>query len=132
MMEQMEMDMRTDAEAAADGAVDTAVRMISKLYRDEIRIRSGYEAFGVIMEAEGKTLSFRKSIQKATEKMLGTLDTGVETAAALAAIGRFVEEMAQEAIMMAAKARVCIDYLTNQERVRDVDPETGEMLEGEE
>ena len=60
--------------------------------------------------------------------MLGTLDTGVETAASLAVIQNHVEQLAQEAVLTAAKARTCIDYLTYQQRVMGVDTETGEIM----
>lgn len=129
-MQQMELDLRTKAEEITEGSVQGVVRALVQVCDEEYRIRSTHEAFGILAEAEMKLVSAQKEMKKAMAKLLETLEDGYDTPVTIAAVEHLAEETAEEALMMAAKARTCIDYLTYQERImKNMDPETGEIKE---
>lgn len=128
MMEQFELDTTMEPDSTVRNVVRGAIKDSVEVFRGEVKARSGHEAFGLMAEAEMKLQGIVKTMKKAMAKMLETLDTGVNTPAELSRIAFIAEEMAQEAILMAMTGKICVDWLTFQERaMNDVDPETGEI-----
>ena len=129
-MNQISIDTKHGTDQMVHDTVQNAAKAVVVLFNEENSVRNVHEAFGIMAEAEAKLLSMSKTMKKAMAKMLETLETGMETPAALGNIEYLAEQMAEEAILMAAKGRNCIDYLTYQARImKNVDPETGEIRE---
>lgn len=131
MMEQFEMDTVMEPDSIVRDSVRGVIKAVAENFKDDIKARSGHEAYGLMAEAEMKLQAVSKTMKKAMAKMLETLDTGVNTPMELSQIIHVAEELAQEAILMAMTGKICVDWLTFQERViKDADPETGEILGG--
>jgi len=126
-MDQMRFNTVTEPEEVAQQAVSMATRQLGEMFRHDIRVRSTYEGYGLLAERSAVLKSEVKKLQKAMDIVIGTLESGTDTPKMIADVEFIAESIAEEAILMAAKAKICIDYLTYQERV--VDPETGEIKE---
>ena len=127
-MNQITLDTAWDYENAAEVAVKEGVKLSSRMLRTEIEVRSCHEAYGVMAEAEMRLLGISKKMKKSMEAILETLERGVDTPGKIADVEYYAEQMAIEAVLMAAKGKVCIDDMTGQDR-RPMDPETGEIYE---
>lgn len=126
-MDQMMLNIATEAEQAAKRAVSSATKIVGDVFRYDIRVRSTYEGYGLLAERSAVLKGEIKQLQKAMDLTIGTLESGAETPKMIADVEFIAESLAEQAILMAAKAKICIDYLTCQARV--VDPETGEIEE---
>ena len=128
IIEQLELDTMMEADSIARDSVRGVIKAMTDTFRQKISARTGYEAYGQLAEAEMKLKAISKTLKKEMSVLLETLDSGVDTPMELMKTVSIAEEMAQEAILMAMKGKICVDWLTFQERVmKDVDPETGEI-----